>query len=427
MNIKKKLILFAAGLSVIPLLIAVIILENIATYDANIALEEAAKNQLTSIRDTKKTQIEDYFKTIRSQVITLSSSRMMVTALQQLKTSYDFVAEDADINSMRTELAKYYNNEFNKEYAKLNNGKQADTKSLLAKLDDESVVMQYHYIRKNQNPLGNKHKLRDAKDGSRYSRIHNQYHPPIRQFLEEFGYYDIFIVDIESSDIIYSVYKELDFTTSLNDGAYANSGIGRAYRAAEKMKKDGVAIVDFNPYTPSYGNAASFIASPIYDDNEKIGVLIFQMPVGRINEIMTSDKKWKDIGLGDTGETYLVGSDLKARSMSRFLIEDKQGYLNLMKQTGMDDSTLKEMNAKDSNIGLQKIETQGTKAAVSGKKGFEIFPDYRNVNVLSAYTPLSITGLNWVLISEIEEEEAFRAEKALANDILIASDRKSVV
>lgn len=166
---------------------------------------------------------------------------------------------------MRNELEKYYSNEFGKEYAKLNNGKNANTKHLLNKLDDESVALQYHYIQNNENPLGNKHKLNDANDGSRYSRIHSQYHPPIRQFLEEFEYYDVFLADSESGDIIYSVYKELDFTTSLKDGAYAETGIGQAFKAANSMQQNGVSLIDFKPYTPSYSAAASFIASPIYE------------------------------------------------------------------------------------------------------------------------------------------------------------------
>lgn len=85
---------------------------------------------------------------------------------------------------MRNELSKYYSNEFGNEYAKFNKGKNADIKNLLYKLDDESIVLHYHYIHNNKNPLGNKHKLNDAKDGSRYSRIHNQYPPQFVNLLK---------------------------------------------------------------------------------------------------------------------------------------------------------------------------------------------------------------------------------------------------
>jgi len=411
----------ACGLAIVPVTIAILVLETIATSTASDALESAAKNQLISIRDTKKTQIEDYFGTIRSQVISFSSSRMIVNALREFKTSYDFVAGEADIDAMRSELGSYYRDGFGAEYTKLNNGKTIDSASILSNLDAESVVLQNRYIQRNKNPLGSKHKLDDPSDGSRYSRIHKQYHPPIRQYLEEFEYYDIFLVDAESGDIIYSVFKEADFTTNLKDGPYAKSGIGEVFRAANNLGKDEVAIVDFKPYSPSYEAAASFIASPIFEGNEKIGVLIFQMPIGRINTIMTSGEKWNDIGLGASGETYLVGHDLKARSMSRFLIEDKKGFIDLMKQVGTDSNILAAMNTKETNIGLQIIETQGTKAAVSGKTGFEIFPDYRNINVLSAYTPINIPGLNWVLMSEIDEDEAFAPVEKLDATIINAA------
>ena len=38
-----------------------------------------------------------------------------------------------------------------------------------------------------------------------------------------------------------------------------------------------------------------------------MGVLLFQMPIDKINAVMTSNSDWKNVGLGDSGETYLVG------------------------------------------------------------------------------------------------------------------------
>jgi len=425
-NIKTKLITISTALAIIPLITSVIILGSLSTDTATEALNAAAKNQLVSIRDTKKTQIEDYFGTIRNQVLTFSNDRMIIDAMHQFKATFKKVTTDSNtgksIDEMRAAVASYYSKEFGAEYQNQNAGKSIDTDRIIKQLDDESVVLQYNYIKANPNPLGNKHKLDGAEDGSEYSWIHKRFHPHIRDFLEKFEYYDIFLVDPNSGDIVYSVFKELDYSTSMIDGPYANTGIGEAFRTANSLNSaDGVALIDFKPYAPSYEAAASFIASPIYDGNEKIGVLIFQMPIGKINTIMTSGEKWKDIGLGDSGENYLIGPDMKARSMSRFLIEDQDGYMKLMQDVGVPQDVVAEMNAKGSNLGLQVIDTQGTRAALAGNRGFEIFPDYRNVNVLSAYTPLDIPGLKWALMSEIDEEEALAAEHALASKILTVS------
>ena len=67
---------------------------------------------------------------------------------------------------------------------------------------------------------------------------------------------------------------------------------------------------------PSYNAHASFIASPIFDGGELIGVLAFQMPVARIDDIMTNHRGWTEVGLGSSGETYIVGDEDILRDLS---------------------------------------------------------------------------------------------------------------
>ncbi|MFO7603183.1 MAG: methyl-accepting chemotaxis protein, partial [Gammaproteobacteria bacterium] len=122
--------------------------------------------------------------------------------------------------------------------------------------------------------------------------------------------------------------------------------------------------------------------------------------------------------LGASGETYLVGPDKKARSMSRFLLEDKAGYLQMLQGLGTPTAVLDQIAARETNIGLQEIDTAGTQAALSGKTAYEIFPDYRGVNVLSAYTPLDVNGVTYALMSEIDQEEAFAAVVSLQSRIM---------
>jgi hypothetical protein len=139
--------------------------------------------------------------------------------------------------------------------------------------------------------------------------------------------------------------------TSLIDGPCADTNLGKVFREANKSTSpDFVKLVDFESYSPSYDSAASFIASPIFDDQRKVGILIFQMPIDRINMVMTNNHKWKVCGLGESGETYIIGSDYKMRSQSRFLIEDKEGYHALMAGLGMEESTLNVIESKDSTI-----------------------------------------------------------------------------
>ena len=77
--------------------------------------------------------------------------------------------------------------------------------------------------------------------------------------------YDIFLVDAETGFIVYSVFKEVDYATSLKSGPYRDTGIGKVFRKAlEATSPDAVVIEDFAPYEPSYNASASFIASSLF-------------------------------------------------------------------------------------------------------------------------------------------------------------------
>ncbi len=391
------------------------------------ALKEQAFNQLVSIRETKKEQIEEYFAHMEKQVRAYSKDNMIVNAMEELNSAFkafriENEINDDRLNEYRTELKKYYAKDFTKEYQHQNNGRIPDTDKIVSQLDDESVLLQYFYIKSNDYVLGEKNKLDFATDKSTYSNHHGYYHPIIREFQEQFGFYDVFLVDPDSGRIVYSVFKEVDFGTSLIDGPYANTNLGRVFRDANKTTNPEYArLVDFESYLPSYESAASFIASPIFDGQRKLGVLIFQMPIDRINMVMTSNHKWKSTGLGESGETYVIGSDFTMRSQSRFLIEDKEGYNAQMQELGIDKSILNIIEAKHSTILLQKIDTKGTHAAIAGETNVEVFKDYRHIPVLSAYAPLSIKGVNWAIMAEIDEEEALRAATNLGKQMVVLS------
>jgi len=145
------------------------------------------------------------------------------------------------------------------------------------------------------------------------------------------------------------------------------------------------------------------------------------MPIAEINKIMTNNQQWQSTGMGASGETYIVGSDFKARSISRFLLEDKSNYIAALKYSGTSTETINNISAKNTNIGLQTIQTEGVVLALSGKKGVASFPDYRGIPVLSAYSPLNIKGLKWSILAEIDQSEAFAPAKALKKSIIMTA------
>ncbi len=429
MTISKKMYVYFGCCSMIPFLA----MGFIAYNSASVSLRKQTYNQLTAVRETKKEQIEDYFSTVRKQVRTFSEDTMIVEAAKLFNGAFKEFRKENEITDLqlveyRAALKTYYTGDFTEEYKHQNNGQLPLTARYLDLLDDDSIALQYNYIIANHNKLGEKHRLDFAKDGSRYSSLHAKYHPVIRDYLEQFGYYDIFIVDPDSGDIIYSVFKELDFSTSLKNGPYAGTNFGRVFKDVNNSNNPGfIKLIDFEPYAPSYEGVASFIASPIFDGSEKVGILIFQMPIDKINYIMTSNSEWKRVGMGNSGETYLIGNDFTMRNKSRFLIEDKEGYISLMKGLGTDQEVLDKISAKDCTILLQKVETTGTRSAIAGNTNVEVFPDYRGVMVLSAYSPVKIKDMQWAIMSEIDSKEAFIPVVSLRLQLILVGSGVGII
>lgn len=421
MKIKTKLSVTSLLMALIPAISMAVIISWMAINSSKEMLRNVAMEHLISVRENNKAQIERYFEQINNQLLSFSDDRMIIDAMVTFKEAVRELEEEADnldILAIKKQLEQYYSKQFAKEYSRRNSHSISAVK-LLTPLDTVGSYLQYLYIHKNKYPLGEKNSLSSANDSSQYSQLHGLYHSHINNFLGKFGYYDIFLVDPDSGRIVYSVFKEIDYATSLKDGIFAKSGLGIAFNRANKSDKRAAFLEDFNPYTPSYEDPAAFIATPIFEQGKKVGILVFQMPIDKINNIMTYNQQWESVGMGKSGESYLIGPDYKARSISRFLVEDKESYISSMAAAGVERDVLDLIKLKNTNIGLQSIQSVGAKTAISGKTGEEIQLDYRNISVLSAFSPLDIKGVEWAILSEIDEAEAFLPAENLQTKIIV--------
>ena len=381
-------------------------------------MEVEAYEKLTAIRELKSNRIEAYFEQIRNQLLSSSESYMIVDAMKEFQTAF-YEIDNLNIpkSDIDKSLSKYYEKEF---LLKLNDNSIKKYKlEDIYPVDNRTKKLQYLYISNNQNKTGEKQLLATSNDDSDYSKYHSTYHPIFKSFVDKFGYYDIFLVDT-AGHIVYSVYKEVDFATSLKEDVYKETNLAKVTRQALLADdKDFIKMIDFDNYLPSYNGHAAFIASPIFDNGKNIGALVFQLPIDRINNIMTDNQQWEKVGLGKSGETYIVGADLLLRNQSRFLIEDKENYIATLDNLGYSDDTINQIKILNNSIGLQKVKTTGVENALGGDTGTFIFKDYRGISVLSSYRPLTIQDVNWVIMSEVDEDEALSAIDIFINRMIL--------
>lgn len=369
---------------------------------------ESKFDQLRSITSTKRRNIEYYFDIIRSQIQTFADNTMIVDAVRAFREAFYSMshhASDQQLAIMKKSVRGYYEKEF---IPKLNdNADQQEPAEGYLPGTQTATVLQYRYISSNAHPTGQKSLLDDPGDGSDYSRVHAQYHPRIRSFLEKFGYYDIFLIDATTGDMLYSVFKEVDYATNLFNGRYSTTNFGKVVREAiTSTDTSFVRLVDFEPYAPSYRAPASFIACPVYDGPQKIGILVFQMPINKINQILTGNGKWREDGLGESGETMIIGSDNTMRTVSRELLERPEAYLSSLAQLGYESHIVNQIRKAGTNILLEKTTSSGVSKALHGATGTLMENSPQGIPMLQAYAPLEITDVKWVILSTMKESEA---------------------
>ncbi|WP_076590343.1 methyl-accepting chemotaxis protein [Vibrio ostreicida] len=405
MKIASKIVLASTLLCSVAVVLAGMFVGWKASQLSEEALFQRATNQLTSVREIKKSEIEQYFQQIRGQIVTAAHSVGIEDAMLAFSDAFQEYPVGAVGEEDVSRLSNYYRSRFGETYRASNGGLSANALQRLDKLSLKGKALQARYIGVNPNPLGEKHQLmRDTLDTS-YDLVHAKYHPSIKGFLEEFGYYDIFLVDTQGN-VVYSVFKELDYATNLRSGPYAGSGLASAYKQALNLEGGEYHLEDFSPYYPSYEAAASFIATPITSNGQLSGVLIFQMPVDEIKSIMTFGEDWQYAGLGESGETYLVGSDNLLRSEPRLLIENSDVYYSVLEASGVEQSLLTQIQGKSSAMGRQRLDNQSIRSAFQGESGALVIKGYRGVDVLSVFAPLDAAGLEWVIITEMNKGEA---------------------
>lgn len=209
-----------------------------------------------------------------------------------------------------------------------------------------------------------------------------------KSYIEKYGYYDLFLIN-PNGHIFYTVAQEADLNTNILTGKYASSNLGALIKEINQTKNYG--FVDFAPYEPSNDEPAAFIAQPLLDNNGQPALYIaLQLPLEGIQAIMGM----RD-GMGKTGESYLVGSDLKMRSNS-FL--DPAGHSVKASFAG--------------TVNKNGVDTDATRRALAGENGTDIIADYNGNPVLSSFDNISLGNFNWAILSEIDEPEAFASIKS---------------
>jgi two-component system, sensor histidine kinase ChiS len=345
-SLKKRLIAIILSLSMIPFLM----LATLSLIFFPAVLSEQVANQLISIRDIKKRQLQDYFRLIKNQ------AQYFAGTLDGLSMS-----------SGNTPIIKYID-DFDRAMGFFY---QVNEKDTISKLFSSST-----------DQLGR------ATNREFYDYTHEELHPRFESFANKMGFHNIYLFNYQGL-VVYGVKKSTYFGTNIHDSRGENNGVFNAFKQAENHSQKMLASEPF--YFNDFGadisqhRVVTHISIPVYKYGRFAGAIVYELTLDTINSIMGERS-----GLGDSGETYLVAPNHTLRS-------------NVLRTT-QSDSAYRSLSEPNGRL----FSSAAIDAALAGQSGFKKNVSYLQDSVLSAYTPIDVLGLHWALIVDMTTAEAYQ-------------------
>ena len=218
----------------------------------------------------------------------------------------------------------------------------------------------------------------------------------LTQYAQRYGYQDVLLM-AQDGYVFHTVMRGPDYQTNLLTGPYKDSHLGRLVQEVLKTSEFGLA--DFAPYLPAGNKPVAFAAAPVMVQGKPAMVVALQLPPGWTDAVMQ-----ERTGMGETGETLLVGPDMRMRSNSYLDPVDhsvEASFVGTVEKNGMD--------------------TYAVREALAGRTGEQVRfdTDYLGHQVIVTSAPVKFGSLNWALIAKQDVAEAFRLAESLTYVLLL--------
>ncbi len=413
MSIQSKLLVMLLATSVLSALVVGFI----GYQSGRSSLREAAFNRLDEVLSAQTRQLEAEFRYLRESLVIYTRGSTAIEAARAFTAGFDELAEATITPAQEKSIVDYYQTQY-AEITSEATGQEVDIRGMLPRSNAQKYL-QAHYMAPYPD-WNDAIKVDDARDGSPWSAANARFNDFFRQIVHRFGFEDALLLDTRSN-VVYSAYKAADLGTNVLTGPYSGGDLTEAYRQALATNVvDYVGVTDFSNYQPSMAPTA-WMVSPIGADGRIDGVLALQFPTAGVNRIMTMGGQWESAGMGETGETFLVGPDGLMRSNSRLFEQNPEEFVRRAVDAGTPPDVAKQSLEAGTNILMQPVDDQATSRALKGQTGTIVEEDYLAHEALQAYAPIDLPGLDWVIIANIDTEEAFAPVSSFTRNLVLST------
>lgn len=398
-SIQSKLMLMLLTMSVLATAIA----GGIGFQSGRSSLREAVFERLTSIREARASVLELGLRDITGSLLVFSRGETVSGAMNAFNAGFDQLAGATITPEQDRALADFYNAKFKDA----DNGR-LDVNALLP-ISPAARYLQTRYT----VPGGG-----DPRDASSWSGANARYNDYFSEIVTRMGFRDALLINSEGN-VVFSVKKGVTLGTNVLTGPFRGEGyLPDAFRKAMASNDiDYVDTTDFSEYLPS-GQPTAWMLVPVGPTGRATGVMAVEYPASIVSNLMTGDRQWDQNGMGRTGETFVVGKDELMRSDSRLFLQDPEAYKADVIKAGTPPAVAERAIKQGTTVLIQPVGTRATEAAQRGETGTLIATDYLGRRALTAYSPLNLTGLDWIIIAKVDSDEAFEPERNFAHKLV---------
>jgi signal transduction histidine kinase/HAMP domain-containing protein len=438
LTIRSKLLLFTTGIGFL-ILAAVAMM---AFFLSAIALRKARLDGFKSLKTSLSQSISSFFEEQRRDVTAQAELQTVRYAVTELSSGYGHLLEDLDaagfkvdpgfLNQVRESLRDAYENGPMRDLRSL--GDSVGTFEQFSELTPTASILQYVYILKNPSVPGRKYELNSAADISRnqnlpsdfraafaktmFARDMDAYHGLFETVVRRNSYFDLILVD-DLGNVVYTFEKNWDFGTNIFTGWRANSALGKVFLGAwygsnptGERSNDEVITTDLARYPGAGGSPMLFMSHPINNRlGGRLGVIVHAIASSTFTDLATFQRRWSAVGLGETGEAYIVGPDMRLRTESRFVNDLRPSMKSLSFEPNGAPGPLTAVLAGP--LHNKAVENIYSDNALSNDGEVTFFDDTGRES-LGVYEQLATPGLDWGLVITISTDEAFAPAVHLA-------------
>jgi class 3 adenylate cyclase len=371
------------------------------------SLRDAALSSLVEVRDSRAREVRALFSSIETSLLVEARGESLPRALADFSTAFTALGSITLSDDESTALAEYFQSDFAPALGDAT-GQTVEASPFIPDGAEQRYVS-LHYTA----GVG-----RDSTDYASAIEAHDDY---FVRMAELSGYDDVLLIN-PAGDVVYSAAKHIDLGTNLLTGPFRFSALADAYSTALANNiVDDVVFTDFQSWSPALGDPQAWAVVPIASDGRIVGAFAVALPSDRLAAIMTTDGTWASPALGETGETYLVGSDLLMRTPSREVIEQPEKYLTAAVASGVDPDAAARAVADGTTVLVQPARSPAVDAALASETGTVVADGYLGGETLAAFAPLGVEDLDWVIVAELETAEAFAPVDIFTRNLAVSS------